>query len=237
MSPKKSNQKGPEDKLASLIGLEFQDKATLHKALVHRSYLNENPNELESNERLEFLGDAVLEYIVSDFLYHKFVKQDEGHLTALRAKLVNTNALSLVAQRLNLGNLLYLSRGEEKMGGRTNKALLANTTEALIGAIYLDQGPDTTSSFIEDFVLDSLDEIVKHSLKDPKSMLQEYVQAQGLPAPVYKTTAEVGPDHQKQFTVQVIINKEPFAVGSGASKQIAAQDAAKSALDKWNQQK
>lgn len=231
MSP--NNPTNRDSEIEERIGVIFKDKAILHKALVHRSYLNENPQELESNERLEFLGDAILEFVVSKNLYEQF-PQDEGHLTALRSKLVNTIALASVSRKLGLGEGLYLSRGEEKGKGRQSTTLLANTLEALIGAVFVDQGIDAATEFIEAQVLVKVSEVVKKSLKDPKSLLQEYVQAAGYPAPTYKTVIAAGPDHAKSFTVEVFVNRQPYAKGEGTSKQLAAQSAAENALNKWN---
>ena len=230
MQPKNNNN---EKEFEEKIGLNFNNKSILHIAFIHRSYVNENPKEKENNERLEFLGDAILEFVVSENLFLKFDKQNEGHLTALRARLVNTESLALVAKDLNLGNLLYLSKGEEKGGGRTNSSLLANTVESLIGAIYLDQGIEKAKVFIDQNIMSRLSEVVKKSLKDPKSLLQEYVQAKGYPAPFYKTISEEGPDHAKEFTVEVIVGKKSFGKGVGNNKQIAAQEAAEQALKSW----
>lgn len=216
------------------LGLKFKDPTLLHKALIHRSHLNENPAEAESNERLEFLGDAVLEFVVSDFLYNKFPKEDEGHLTTLRARLVDTSSLGTTAVELGLGQYIYLSRGEERGSGRSNSSLLADTVEAIIGALYQDGGLPAASSFIQKYILKKIPEIVKKSLKDPKSLLQEYVQAAGLSTPTYRVVNESGPDHAKSFTVEVLVGKEPFETGSGSSKQTATQDAATRALEKWS---
>ncbi|MBI2590646.1 MAG: ribonuclease III [Candidatus Blackburnbacteria bacterium] len=222
-----------EAQIEEKIGITFKNKSYLHKAFVHRSYLNENKQENESNERLEFLGDAVLEFIVSNHLFAHFPKLDEGHLTALRSKLVNTISLAQTARELDLGDALYLSRGEEQSGGRTNTGLLANTVEALLGAIFLDQGVDGAREFVDKFILSKVPETVKESLKDPKSMLQEFVQARGLPAPGYKVVAETGPDHAKEFAVEVFIDKKSYASGKGNSKKAATQDAAAKALEEW----
>lgn len=232
MFPKKSSQ--PESKIESLIGIKFKNPEILRQAFVHRSYLNENPEASGSNERLEYLGDAILEFVVSEHLFRHFPHQDEGHLTALRSRLVNTTALSGIAHGLNLGAALYMSRGEEKSGGRQNSALLANTTEALIGAIYIDQGLDKTKYFIESFVLSRLPDVAKKSLKDPKSLLQEYIQAEGLSSPIYKTIWASGPDHAKNFSVGVFIDKKLYAEARGSSKQLAAQAAAQKALNMWS---
>lgn len=218
------------------IGINFTDKALLHKAFVHKSFLNENTEEKESNERLEFLGDAILEFIVSEHVYNRFPGEDEGHLTSLRSKLVNTLSLASSARSLNLGALLFLSRGEEKSKGRENTSLLANTFEALVGAIFVDQGIQEAKRFVTGYILEKIPEVVKKSLKDPKSLLQEYVQAAGLSTPAYRTVTSIGPDHAKTFTVQVFVNKLPYAAGSGSSKQQAAQSAAENALKKWNEE-
>lgn len=222
-----------EENFEKKIGISFTGKNLLHQAFVHRSFLNENPQIKESNERLEFLGDAVLEFVVSDHLFRKFGKEDEGHLTALRARLVNTISLAQTAKELEIGGLLYLSRGEEKSGGRDNSGLLADTVEAIIGAIFIDGGMEKASLFIENFILKKIPDVVKTPLKDPKSMLQEFVQANGYPAPVYKVVREEGPDHAKEFTVEVFIGGKPYARGSGPSKQTATQEAAQAALKVW----
>ncbi len=219
------------------IGVAFQNEDLLHRAFIHRSYLNENSKEKESNERLEFLGDAVLEFVVSENLFSHFKTEDEGHLTALRSRLVNTISLAGTAKELSLGELLYLSRGEESSGGRQNRSLLANTVEALIGAIFLDQGIDAAKKFIETFIVKKLPDIVKSPLKDPKSRLQEFVQANGLAAPTYKLIEAAGPDHAKEFTVEVLVDRKPYAQGSGPSKQIATQSAATEALKRWEERK
>lgn len=222
-----------ESQIEERIGIVFKDKSLLHRAFIHRSFLNEKKEEKESNERLEFLGDAVLEFIVSNYLFVHFLNQDEGHLTALRSKLVNTTSLAQTARELNLGEALYLSRGEEQSGGRTNTGLMANTVEALLGALFLDQGVDAARDFVDRFILSKVPETVKESLKDPKSMLQEFVQARGLPAPNYKVTGESGPDHAKEFSIEVWVDKKPYAKGTGNSKKVATQAAAAKALDLW----
>lgn len=208
----------------------FKDKSFLELALTHKSWVNEHPNKRESNERLEFLGDAILEFIVSSELYNKFPKKEEGYLTALRANLVNTSNLSVVAKKLDLGKYLMLSKGEEETGGRVNKSLLANTVEAIIGALFLDQGIESAHKFIEKNLLSDLDEIVNKPLKDAKSRLQEFVQAKGLPAPRYSVVSESGPDHLKNFAVQVTINGKSWGEGKGKNKSEAEQKAAVKAL-------
>lgn len=208
----------------------------LEQAFTHRSWLNENNAQTqESNERLEFLGDAVLELVVTKYLYENFPQEQEGTLTALRAALVRTETLAKVANKLKLGKRLRLSRGEEVTGGRQNQSLLADTFEALIGAIYLESGKSKVTSFLKKHLLPELKTITKNQLeKDAKSMLQELVQARSLPAPIYKIIKESGPDHKKTFTIEVLINKQRLASGVGKSKQQAQQQAAQAALEKKN---
>jgi ribonuclease-3 len=210
--------------------ITFKNQNLLKQALTHRSWVNENDKARGTNERLEFLGDAILEFVVSLSIYNKFSNEEEGYLTALRANLVNTKNLSQVAEKLNLGKEIYLSKGEEEGGGRTNPSLLADTVEAVIGAIYLDQGIGATQKFIEENILVDVDQKAKAPLKDPKSLLQEIVQAQGLQTPKYNIVSEVGPDHNKEFTIEVIIAGKAKAKGVGKSKSEAEQDAASSAL-------
>jgi len=214
----------------------FKNKELLRQALTHKSWVNEHPNVIQSNERLEFLGDAVLEFIVSSILYQKFPNEEEGYLTALRSNLVNTTNLSKVALRLKIGEAIQLSKGEEETGGRNNPSILADTVEAIIGAIYLDSGIETAKKFIEENITNNLEEKIKQPLKDPKSLLQEIVQAKDLPAPKYQVIKEEGPDHAKIFTVEVIFDSKVQAIGKGKNKSEAEQEAAKIALNKINQQ-
>ncbi len=210
----------------------FKDKDLFEMALTHRSWVNEHKNQRRSNERLEFLGDAVLEFIVSEIIYKKFINKEEGFLTALRAKIVNTISLSVVSEKLDLGKYLFLSKGEEDTGGRSNQSLLADTVEALIGAIYLDKGISDCRKFIRENILADLDKISKEPLKDPKSLLQEIVQAKGYTTPKYIVINEFGPDHDKCFTIQVLVDGSVMGEGNGKSKSEAAQNAAKNALSK-----
>lgn len=209
----------------------FKNQNLYLQALTHRSWVNENNEGRGTNERLEFLGDAVLEFIVSKAIYDKFPNEEEGYLTALRANLVNTKNLSQVAEKLNIGSEIFLSKGEIEGGGRTNASLLADTVEAIIGALFLDQGITASEKFIEENILIDVDKKASLPLKDPKSLLQEKIQAQSLPAPKYQVVSEEGPDHNKQFTVEVIINGQPAAKGVGKSKSEAEQDAASNALN------
>ncbi len=222
-----------EKELADRIGVKFTDRAILHQALIHRSYLNENSGEKDSNERLEFLGDAVLEFLVSKKLFSKFPQLTEGILTNLRARLVNTQALAKLAEELELGKVLYLSKGEDKGGGRQNASLLADTFEALIGAIYMDQGLDSCEKLLEKRMFKVLDGVDLENLKDAKSRLQEVVQAKELPTPTYRLVKSEGPDHAKRFWVEVKTGEKVLGLGEGESKQLAEQQAAERALENF----
>ncbi len=208
----------------------FKNKKLYELALTHKSWVNEHPKERTSNERLEFLGDAILEFIVSDEIFSLFPDKEEGYLTSLRANLVNTKNLSEIAKKLNIGQELFLSKGEVETGGRTNPSILANAFEAIIGALYLDQGLEETRKFIKNTVLSHLKERLEKPLKDSKSLLQEYVQSLSFPAPRYRVVSESGPDHDKRFVVEVLINSKSWGRGKGKNKQEAEQEAAKAAL-------
>ncbi|MEK7100390.1 MAG: ribonuclease III [Patescibacteria group bacterium] len=210
--------------------IKLNNPNLLKQALTHRSWVNENSDNHGTNERLEFLGDAILEFLVSTEIYNKFPNEEEGYLTALRANLVNTKNLAEVAKKLGIGEMILLSKGEEEGGGRTNASLLADTVEAIIGALFLDQGIEASEKFIQDNILIDADKKAKLPLKDPKSLLQELVQAKGYPAPKYQVISENGPDHNKEFTIEVIINGKSEATGKGKSKSESEQDAAGSAL-------
>lgn len=209
---------------------KFNEATLFEQALTHRSWINENPGIRGTNERLEFLGDAVLEFIVSEEIYKKLEGKEEGYLTALRASLVNTQNLSQVAINLGIGEYLYLSKGEDDGGGRTNPSLLADTVEAIIGAIYLDLGMDAVKEFIHENILSNVDQKIKEPLKDPKSRLQELVQSKGLSTPRYQVLEESGPDHAKTFLVGVTVDKNSLGKGTGKSKSEAEQEAAADAL-------
>jgi ribonuclease-3 len=211
---------------------DFNNKDLPDQALTHRSWVNEHKGVRTSNERLEFLGDAVLEFVVSKELFAKFPGKEEGYLTALRANLVNTGALAEIAKGLDLGSKLFLSKGEEDGGGRTNPSLLADTVEAIIGAIFIDRGVEAAEKFIKDNLLPELEKRANEPLKDAKSRLQELVQAKGLPAPIYQVVEETGPDHDKKFVVEVLIKGKPQGRGTGKSKGTAEQEAARQVLSK-----
>lgn len=220
-------------KLEKKIGLNFKKKDLLTQAFCHRSYLNENPNSnLENNERLEFLGDAVLELIVTEYLFEKYPKKSEGELTNWRAALVNARMLSEVAQELNFNDYLLLSKGEEKEMGKARQYILANTFEALVGAAYLDSGYKKCRDFLRKNLIVKLPEIIEKGLfKDAKSRFQEEAQERAGITPTYKVIKEWGPDHAKHFIIGVFLNNELVADGEGSSKQEAELEAAKNALE------
>ncbi len=215
-------------KLETLIGVSFVDRIHLLTAITHRSYLNEHREATHGhNERYEFLGDAILELVITDFLFHKFTAKPEGELTAIRAALVNTVSLSEVATKLNLSKFLLLSKGEEKDTGRARQYILANTFESIIGAIYLDQGYEVAKEFVGHTLFDKTDNIVaKHLWQDAKSRFQELAQEHTGITPNYETLSQTGPDHDRVFTVGVFLGGEKIAEGKGRSKQEAEQSAA-----------
>ncbi len=219
-------------KQAQALGLTFQDERLFEEALTHRSYLNEHKDARAHNERLEFLGDAVLELTVTHFLYMKYPSKPEGDLTAFRAALVNTFSLAESAEALGLNDMLLLSKGERRDTGRARQIILANAFEALLGAIYLDQGYDAAESFVAQHLYPKIDDVVaKRAWQDAKSRFQELAQEKRSTTPAYRTIAESGPDHDKVFTVGVFIGEEEIARGEGRSKQEAEQAAAVAAID------
>lgn len=217
----------PIKDLQKLIKYSFKDENKLFQALIHRSYLNEHKDSpLESNERYEFLGDAVLELWSSDTLFKLFPKFDEGKMTNLRSLIVCTKNLYQIALGLNLGKFIMLSHGEENHGGRENESILADTLEATIGAVYLDSDSKKVFSILDRLFKDSLDKLSSQKVyKDPKSIFQEIAQAKRGVTPHYQTISENGPDHKKVFEVGVFIGDEQIAIGSGNSKQKAEEDA------------
>lgn len=224
------------EKFEKSIGINFNDKKLLLTVFVHRSYLNENVgSRLDHNERLEFLGDAVLELSVTEHLYKNY-SNPEGELTNWRAALVRGKMLSEIAKKIEMDDHLYLSRGEQKSKGKARDLILANAFEALIGAIYLDQGYEKAAEFIKKYLLVNLPEILDKKLYlDSKSHLQELSQEQRKVTPVYKVLTEYGPDHNKSFSVGVYLGEKLIGEGSGSSKQIAEESAASNALENWNQ--
>ncbi len=224
-------------KFEKKLGLKFKNKDLLIQAFCHRSYLNENPSfHLENNERLEFLGDAVLELVITENLYQKYPKKSEGELTNWRASLVNAKMLGELAGELEFNEFLLLSRGESKELGKARQYILANTFEALIGSIYLDSGYKPCQEFIKKYLIKKLPEIIKKGLfKDAKSSFQEGAQEKVGITPTYKVLRESGPDHARHFIIGVFLGKELIAEGEGFSKQEAEDEAAKNALEtkKW----
>ncbi len=211
---------------------KFKNQNLFHQAFIHRSYLNEAKEKVESNERLEFLGDSILSFIISEYLFRTYPDFDEGVLTNLRSLVVNTKSLAVAAKTLNFGKYLMLSRGEEESNGRENESILANTFEAFIGALYLDQGTSAVSEFLKMVLIPQIGEYVKKKVfKDPKSLLQEYVQSKKQNSPMYKVLLEEGPAHAKKFTIGVYIENEKVGEGIGRSKQEAEEHAAKQALN------
>ncbi len=221
------------DELQQIIGVTFKNQDQLKAAFIHRSYLNEKRTIKESNERLEFLGDAVLSFLTSEFLYKTYPDYPEGTLTNIRSSLVKTKSLATRAQELCLGELLFLSRGEEESGGRKNVSLMADTFEALLGALYLDQGIEAARAFLTAQLFMQTAEIVQtKAYIDYKSLLQEIVQEQTKISPTYRVVKSEGPDHDKIFWVEAMMGEKVLGEGQGKSKQEAEQSAAVNALEK-----
>lgn len=217
--------------LQKKLGFTFKNEGLLKNAFIHRSYLNEHKSfKGDSNERLEFLGDSVLSMVVSTFLYEKLPKNPEGKLTQLRAALVRTETLAKLASQLSLGNYLYLSKGEEESGGRTSISILANSFEALIGAVYLDQGLARTQHFLNRMILQKWQPLAKSAVSDNKSKLQELMQRKYHQSPLYQLIKSWGPDHARRFEIGVYLGEKLLGRGLGKNKQEAAQNAAKNAL-------
>jgi len=229
-APKKITETPQE--LTQRLNLQFADVHLLSRALTHRSYLNEHPDALEDNERLEFLGDAVLDFLVGEWLYNRFPEMEEGGLTQMRSAFVQTGQLANFAREIGLDNAIRLGRGELKSGGKLRNSLLCDVFEAVIGALLLDQGMDMVKRFIYPLLEGAVNEIItKRKNEDPKSMLQEWAQAKGFPPPKYMTINVSGPDHAKIFEVEARVNNRVVAVGEAMSKQAAEKSAAQKALD------
>jgi len=218
--------------LEQTLRYEFRDPALLQQALTHTSYVNENRDvALADNERLEYLGDAVLDFVVAEWLFREYPDMAEGDMTNLRARLVREDTLARLAQHINLGDHLLLGKGEDESGGRSRPHNLCAAFEALVGAVYLDGGLESVRAAFRPLLESELQGALQgQSARDPKSLLQEWVQGRYRVTPVYETVSEEGPDHAKAFTVQVLINGQVLGVGSGPSKQAAAQQAASAAL-------
>ncbi len=213
------------------LSLPFTNYFLVSRALTHRSYLNENKDAIEDNERLEFLGDAVLDFVVADWLYNHYPEKPEGDLTRLRAALVHTDQLASFARQIDLGKALRLGKGEIQAGGRERSTLLCDAFEALIGALYLHGGIQAVNDFVVPLLKDVVDIIFQNHLdEDTKSRLQEWAQGHGFSSPKYALVSEKGPDHNKIFQMQVRIGDRCYGIGSGSSKQSAEKAAAKEAL-------
>ncbi len=222
--------------LERILGFVFHNKMHLLSAVTHRSYLNEHKEaQQDHNERLEFLGDAVLELVVTDFLFNKYTEKPEGELTAIRSALVNTVSLSEASTKLGVNDYLLMSKGESKDVGRARQYILANAFEAFIGALYVDQGYGVAQQFIADQLFAKTDEIVEKRLwQDAKSRFQEMAQEHTNLTPTYATLGQEGPDHDRIFTVGVFLGKEKIGEGKGRAKQEAEQEAALKAIEEKN---
>lgn len=225
-------------KLQAKLDYQFEDIELLEQSLTHRSYLNEHADyDIGHNERLEFLGDAILDFVVSDMLYERFPDMPEGRMTRLRAAMVRTESLASLARQFDLGNLLKMARGEEDSGGRTRKSNLCNAFEAVIGAIYLDAGIDVVWDITEPLFETLLAEVLQAANdKDAKSRLQEWSQAEHGITPTYRTISAIGEDHAKTFTVEVCLGSQVVGWGTGKNKQTAEQAAARQALSELSQE-
>jgi len=216
------------------FGIQFHNPQLLITALKHRSYLNiTNEPRIHSNERLEFLGDAVLDLIVTHYLYEKFPQRTEGQLSKVKSILVSKPVLADIAVKISLGEMILINWGEEKTGGRQRQSILADAFEAVIGAIFLDQGLDVAQRFVQQHLLNDFQKIIRRGLyRNYKSILLEFVQSKGQGLPEYRVVQEFGPDHAKEFVVQVRVGEEVLGEGRGKSKKIAEQEAAKMAVKK-----
>ncbi len=221
--------------LEKILKVKFSNKTLLQTSLTHRSYLNEHSDyKNPSNERLEFLGDSILQFLTSLYLYRKYPNSPEGELTNFRAAVVNTESLANESRRLHYGSFLLLSRGEEDSGGRDREYIMANTFEAILGAIYLEAGIDNCRTFLEENLFYKIDEIVKNQkYRDDKSIFQELAQDTKGITPTYVVLTEWGPDHDKRFRLGVYLGSKIYGTGEGPSKQKAEQVAAKNALEHW----
>jgi ribonuclease III len=237
---KKENQKGNNNrikryrqlnKLQKNLKIKFKDKSLLNRALTHRSYVNEFRH-LKDNERLEYLGDSVLAVVINEYLFKRYEEYPEGDLAKIKSAAVSETTLARVAAEINLGSFLLMGKGEERCGGRDRASILANTFEAVIGALYLDAGLKESKRYILSLLKSHIERIDKLSyLRDPKTALQEYVQGRYKERPLYEIVEESGPDHKKQFKVKLIIHGEDISVGVGTSKRKAEMDAAKKILE------
>lgn len=223
-------------KLEKILGIKIKDENLFIEAFTHKSYLNENRNiKSRCNERMEFLGDAILEYLTTNFLFFKYPEKEEGKLTVYRSALVKGENLAQIAKKLNLGDFLFLSKGEEKSGGKEKNYILANTFEAVLGAIFLDSGIEVAKKVLDKFLFPDIDKILEKNLyKDSKSLFQEIAQEKENTTPKFKVLAELGPDHEKIFHVGAFLNNKLIGTGKDSSKQKASLKAAKDALKNLN---
>lgn len=212
--------------------LRFNNEHLLQRALTHRSYLNENPEVLEDNERLEFLGDAILDFLVGAWLYNHYPEMSEGELTRLRSALVRTEQLAEFAKQINLGEMIQLGKGEEESGGRERNALLCAAFESVVGALYLDSSIKAVEDFIEPLIDKAAEQIlIARRERDPKSIFQEWIQGQGFGTPEYRVISSIGPDHNKTFLIQLWVGDTMYGQGTGNSKRVATKAAAQAALN------
>jgi ribonuclease-3 len=217
---------------------KFNNKKLFDQAFTHRSFLNETKEKISSNERLEFLGDSIISFVISDYLFKKYPEFDEGILTNIRSLLVNTKSLAQAAKELNFGGYLKLSKGEEESKGRQNQSLLADCFESFVGALFIDQGIEAVQAFLGESLIIKVDDIAKNkSFKDPKSLLQEYVQAKRQSSPMYKVLEESGPAHDRKFKIGAYVDGGLIGEGFGKSKREAEETAAQKALEFYRMQK
>ena len=221
--------------LQNLIKVKFKNKILLNRSLTHRSYVNESDSNVSDNERLEYLGDSVLALVVNEYLFKHFGEYKEGNLAKIKSAVVSEETLAKLAKVLNLGSFILMGKGEEQNGGRDRSSILANTLEAVIGAIYLDSGLKICRKFVLNLIKNDIERIDNLTyLRDPKTALQEFVQKLYKTRPIYDVIEEKGPDHKKEFTVSLIINGKEINKGSGTSKRKAEMEAAKKALRQFN---
>ena len=219
------------DEFVQQAGLHFNDSQLVRRALTHSSYVNENPEIQEDNERLEFLGDAALDFVIASWIYRHYPEMDEGQLTRLRSALVRTEQLAAFAEEIHLGEAVLLGHGEESSGGRARQALLCDAFESIMGALYIDSGLEAVAAFLEPRLPGAVDQAMEdESLMDDRSLLQIWAQAELGETPRYRTIDSTGPDHDREFVVEVSLGEQPAAQGRGKSKQEAAQAAASEAL-------
>ena len=232
MTAQSDQEDGSVVAFTQITGVRFKNQGLLRRAFTHRSYLNEHKEVIEDNERLEFLGDAVLDFLVGAWLYNHFPEMAEGHLTRLRAALVGNQQLAEFARQIDLGASMLMGKGEMENKGNERSGLLGSTFEAVIGALYLDQGMDAVRDFVEPFLKTAVSQVITTRRdQDPKSLLQEWTQAEGLGTPNYRVVSDSGPDHEKCFEIEVVINGKIYGTGTGPSKQAATKIAAQATLN------